>query len=161
MPVITEVKEAARDVPLAVFSAITHSKGPGAAAILETLAAALNTVDPDTAAIFAEFTEVGLGNTRARQIWRELMTTLSYFFQSEAAQQVREEGREEGLEEGREEGRAEAQAAAVLMVLERRGLAVSPATRARITACTDLATLTDWLDRAWSADAAAELFIHP
>ncbi|WP_371791943.1 hypothetical protein OG285_21580 [Streptomyces sp. NBC_01471] len=107
--------------------------------------------------IFAEFTEVGLGNTRARQIWRELMTTLSYFFQSEAAQQVREEGREEGLQEGR----AEAQAGAVLMVLERRGLAVSPATRARITACTDLATLTDWLDRAWSVGAAAELFLHP
>ncbi|MET9534299.1 hypothetical protein ABZY02_27670 [Streptomyces sp. NPDC006649] len=107
--------------------------------------------------IFAEFTEVGLGNTRARQIWRELMTTLSYFFQSEAAQQVREEG----LEEGREEGRAEAQAGAVLMVLERRGPAVSPATRARITACTDLATLTDWLDRAWSVGAADELFLHP
>ncbi|WP_329166338.1 hypothetical protein OG709_14005 [Streptomyces sp. NBC_01267] len=81
------------------------------------------------------------------------MTTLSYFFQSEAAQQVREEGREEG--------RAEAQAGAVLMVLERRGVAVPPEVRDRVNRCTNLPTLAAWLDRAWSVASAGELFAQP
>ncbi|WP_328377321.1 hypothetical protein OHB13_14085 [Streptomyces sp. NBC_00440] len=47
------------------------------------------------------------------------------------------------------------------MVLERRGLAVSPAARARVTACTDLTTLAGRLDRAWTAGVADELFTRP
>lgn len=43
VPVITDEREAVRDVPLAVLSARTHGRGRNAAAILESPAAALQT----------------------------------------------------------------------------------------------------------------------
>ena len=45
VPLIAGEAEAKRDVFLAAFSAMTHGKGPGAAAILKPLAAALETTD--------------------------------------------------------------------------------------------------------------------
>ncbi|HEY9441492.1 MAG TPA: hypothetical protein VIS29_23190 [Streptomyces sp.] len=148
VPVIEDAEEAAQDVPLAVFSAITHGKR--VAGILKALAAALDTVDPDTAAIFAEFTEAGLGDTQAREIWRDLMTTLSHFYRSEAAQQVRAEGREEG--------RAEAEAASVLRTLKWRGIEVPDAVRERVVSCADLNLLSAWAERAYEVAGAEELF---
>lgn len=54
VPVIADEREAERDVSLAVLSAMTHGRGPHAAAILEPLAAALRTVDADSAAAFVQ-----------------------------------------------------------------------------------------------------------
>lgn len=56
------------------------------------------------------------------------------------------------------EGKAQGEAKGVLRVLEVRGLPVSVEARARITACTDLDLLNDWLDRAGSVESAEELF---
>ncbi|MCI3276145.1 hypothetical protein [Streptomyces cylindrosporus] len=56
------------------------------------------------------------------------------------------------------EGKAEGEAKGVLRVLEVRGLAVGDDVRARITACTDLDRLNDWLDRAGIVQSAEELF---
>jgi hypothetical protein len=56
------------------------------------------------------------------------------------------------------EGKAAALAAAVLRVLERRGLAVTDADRARISRCDESATLERWLDLAVTAARASELF---
>jgi hypothetical protein len=72
VPVIATEGEAERDVPLAVLSAMTHGRGRQVPAVLESLAAAPRTIDPDTAAVFVHF-------------WRHPL-----------AEQVREEGREEG-----------------------------------------------------------------
>ncbi|MFD8814522.1 hypothetical protein ACFV23_24275, partial [Streptomyces sp. NPDC059627] len=52
VPVIADVREAEEDVPLAVLSAMTHGRGRQAPAILESLAAALKTIDRDSAAVF-------------------------------------------------------------------------------------------------------------
>jgi PD-(D/E)XK nuclease family transposase len=60
-------------------------------------------------------------------------------------------GRAEGETKGRAEGRAEAKTAAILAVLAARGIAVSAEARARIEACTDLATLDRWIARAATA----------
>ncbi|MFC7219203.1 hypothetical protein ACFQLX_13650 [Streptomyces polyrhachis] len=150
VPVVENERQAAQDVPLAVFSAITHSKGEAAPAILEAVAAALGTLDPDTAVIFAEYVEAGLPEGAARSRWRALMSTLGYFFRSEAAEQVREEGREQG---------AVRQAArTVLNILDHRGIEVPEAARARILGCTDIGLLELWSLRALSAPDAEALF---
>ncbi|HEY3356074.1 MAG TPA: hypothetical protein VGQ83_22670 [Polyangia bacterium] len=60
------------------------------------------------------------------------------------------------LEQSREEGRAEGKAEAILTVLALRGLPVSPAQRARIHACRDLARLERWIARAVTAASAAQ-----
>lgn len=73
--------------------------------------------------------------------------------------------RAEGFAEGFAEGKAAAltrgemagRAAAVLTVLAARGIAVSDEIRARITGCTDVATLGRWLVRAATAASAEEV----
>ena len=103
-------------------------------------------IDEGSAANLAEFTETGLGDTAGRQIWRALMATRTYPFVSQMRLQAREEGRAEG------------RAAAVVKVLERRGIEVDDASRARIMSCGDVDALDIWLDRSFVVAAASELF---
>ncbi len=162
VPVITDERQAERDVPLAVLSAMTHGRGPRAAAILESLASALRTIDPDSAAVFVQFIDSCLTDPQAKQMWRDLMTAIQYFWRHPLAEQVREEGREEGmeqgLEQGLEQGRTEAKAEMVLHILEWRGIPVPDAVRERVNACTDLDRLEVWAQRAVHATDATELF---
>jgi hypothetical protein len=59
------------------------------------------------------------------------------------------------LSESEEKGRREGKADAILKVLERRGLKVSPALRATLAASTDPEELDRWFDRAFSVKTAA------
>ncbi|MER6942393.1 hypothetical protein ABT294_00085 [Nonomuraea sp. NPDC000554] len=142
VPAIIEKAEASADVVLTVFSALIHGRSPKAGDILEVLATALDTIDTDTAGFFTEFTEVGLGNTAARKLWRGLMSTKTYRYQSEYAQQLRAEG----------------EAASVLRVLERRGVPIDNSVRERIMSCSDTELLFTWLDRAIIVQSADKLF---
>ncbi|MEI5522661.1 hypothetical protein WB401_16235 [Streptomyces brasiliscabiei] len=150
VPVIANEAEVARDVTLAVFSAITHGKGRDAAAILEPLAAVLRTVNPDTAAVFAELVESGLVDGQAKKMWKELMMPVNYFFKNPVAVKLREEGRvEERIAE---------RIAGVLRTLDRRHIDVPDAVRQRVRACTDPDLLQVWVDRAYDVTEAGELF---
>lgn len=150
VPVIKNEQEAERDVPLAVLSAMTHGRGKRAAAILEPLAAALRTMDAESAAVFVAFVDSCLIDNRAKEIWRDLMAAIHYFFRHPVAEQVREEGREEG--------RVEDRAAMTLRILQWRGIPVSDAVRERVQACTDLDQLERWAQRAVHATRAEDLF---
>lgn len=158
VPVITDERQAEQDVPLAVLSAMTHGRGPRAAPILESLATALKTIDPDSAAVFVQFVDSCLADPQAKQMWRDLMTTIQYFWRHPLAEQVREEGREQGFEEGREQGRAQAKAEMVLRVLEWRGIPVPEHVSERVTLCDDPAQLELWAQRAVRATYAEDLF---
>jgi len=72
-PVVSDQREVVRDIPMAVFSAITHSKSENVDAILKVLATTLSSLDPVQGLMYAELVEAGLGNTTAREIWRDLM----------------------------------------------------------------------------------------
>jgi hypothetical protein len=65
---------------------------------------------------------------------------------------------EAALQQGREEGRLAQARATLRRVLERRGLAISDAISARIDACTDIARLDAWHDRAMDVKSAHEVF---
>jgi hypothetical protein len=146
VPVIVDEREAERDVPLAVLSAMTHGRGPQAAAILENLATALRTIDPDSAAVFVQFVDSCLADRQAQQMWRDLMTAIQYFWRHPLAEQVRDEGRAEGW------------SAAILRTLQRRQIDVPDGVRERILASTDLDELGTWLDRAQEVTDAVDLF---
>ncbi|MFF3819527.1 hypothetical protein ACFYYD_23510 [Streptomyces bluensis] len=158
VPVIADEREAERDVPLAVLSAMTHGRGPRAAAILEPLAAALRTIDTDSAAVFVQFVDSCLADPQAQQMWRDLMTAMQYFWRHPLAEQVREEGREKGREEGREEGRAQERAATILRNLQWRGIDVPDSVRERVLSSTDMEELGSWLDRSYQVTDARKLF---
>ncbi|MFE3069120.1 hypothetical protein [Streptomyces sp. NPDC059247] len=61
-------------------------------------------------------------------------------------------------EEIRDEGRAQGSAAAILTVLEQRGLTVTDAVRERVEHCDDPDTLHRWLVRAVTATTTEEVF---
>ena len=73
-------------------------------------------------------------------------------------EQLFAQGKKEGLEKGLEKGRVQERAAAVLCVLQDRGVAVSEATQARILACADMDLLGQWLHRPQALDNEAHRF---
>ncbi|WP_018545267.1 hypothetical protein [Streptomyces sp. LaPpAH-108] len=150
VPVISDERQAERDVPLAVLSAMTHGRGPQSAAILKSLASALRTIDPENAAVFVQFVDSCLADPQAKQMWRDLMTAIQYFWRHPLAEQVREEGREEG--------RVESQRELIIRALECRALSVPDDIRARVNTCEDPDQLDTWFQRAVHATNAADLF---
>ncbi|WP_421106347.1 hypothetical protein [Streptomyces sp. NEAU-S77] len=141
-PVVTDEREVVRDIPIAVFSAITHSKSENADAILKVLATTLSRLGPVQGMMYAELVEAGLGNTPAREIWRDLMPVLMNFFRSQQVQHAF----------------AEVRADALLRVLKARGLEVTDETRERIESCKDMDVLGTWLDRAGTVSCVKDLF---
>jgi predicted transposase/invertase (TIGR01784 family) len=66
--------------------------------------------------------------------------------------------RQEGKAEGKAQGEAAGKAKSILLFLEARGLAVSPAQRARILGCSDAHALELWVKRAATAASVDELW---
>ncbi|WP_079665039.1 hypothetical protein [Streptomyces sp. 3214.6] len=160
LPAITDPDEAARDLPLAVFSALAHAKDPALPAILAALATALTGAHDKTAEDWAEYTEIGLGDARARRLWRQLMN-LPPASRFPGSGTLIEETRLQGRAEGEAKGRAEGRAEDILRILGLRGVDVPEDARERITSCTDLDTLGTWFDRALTAVNTDELFEGP
>ncbi|MEV5813987.1 hypothetical protein [Streptomyces mutabilis] len=104
--------------------------------------------------MFGQLIESCLADSRAKEIWRDLMSEIRYFFNNPVAEKVREEGRVEGREEGRVEDRAEM----TLRILEWRDVPVTDAVRERVLACSDLNQLEAWARRAMTAERAEDLF---
>ncbi|ARX83527.1 hypothetical protein SMD44_02949 [Streptomyces alboflavus] len=100
--------------------------------------------------MFAQLVESGLVDPQAKEIWRDLMAPVNYFFRHEVAEKVREQGREEGVERER--------AAMVLRILTWREIEVPESVRERVAACTDLEQLNVWAERAMRVADAAGLF---
>lgn len=66
--------------------------------------------------------------------------------------------RSEYAEMLRTEGEAAAMARRLLWLLDGRGVEVPDDVRERVTACTDIAVLETWIDRAVHADRLSEVF---
>jgi hypothetical protein len=150
LPVITDARTVSKNLALAALSALAHARSAECDAILEAIGRALQELletDRETAGYFFEFLEITLGDTPAGRKWKEIMSFVSYF-----------PGRGTVRETAYLEGEAKGEAKGVLRVLEVRGLAISDEVRSRITACTDLDRLNDWLDRAGNVESAEELF---
>ncbi|RZB14647.1 hypothetical protein StrepF001_36580 [Streptomyces sp. F001] len=156
LPAITDPDVAAHDIPLSVFSALTHAKDPALPAILDALATALANTGGETAQNWAEYTEIGLGDAQTRAFWRHLMATYTPRFPGRGT--IIEESINKGMAEGKAKGRAEGRAEDILRILQLRGIDIPEAARERITSCTDLDTLGTWFDRALTAASAEELF---
>ncbi|WP_372500249.1 hypothetical protein [Streptomyces panaciradicis] len=97
-----------------------------------------------------QFVDSCLADPQAKQMWRDLMTAIQYFWRHPLAEQVREEGREQGRIEERRE--------AILRTLEWRGIPVPDSVRERVEECTNLARLETWAQRALHVTEPTELF---
>jgi hypothetical protein len=142
-----------------MLSALAHARSRDADAILDAINRALLEVqkaDPETADYFYEFLDVNLAGSPAGEKWKDIMSSFVTYFPGRGT--VRETAYLQGKAEGKAEGEAAGEAKGILRVLEVRGLAVSHAVRERITTCTDLDRLNDWLDRAGTVTRAEDLF---
>jgi hypothetical protein len=146
VPLITNAVEAERDIPLATLSAITHAWDIDVDLVLKPLATALQSVDEETAQIFAELTELGLGNAPAATKWSKMMAMDTSFFRSRTSNLFRDEGRVDAI------------AKSILVVLEARGLEVADEVRARVEECTDLDLLREWVKRSVTVERAEQIF---
>lgn len=168
VPPVRTTEQAASDVVLAVFSAITHRKSDHIDRILYALAHALDSISPETGRELAELTAVGLSESAGQQIWRELMATRfktrTFFddWRDEARAEVRAEARAEvraeALAEGESMGEAKGEANALLAVLAARGIDVPDDAHARITSCTDVEQISTWVRNAVTASSIDEVF---
>ena len=163
LPTITSPREAGKNLALATLAAMTHSKDRNLDAILEALASALGSADEESADYFFELLEIGLGNTPARENWRNLMAVGTYFpgrgtLKEETYLKAKAEGMAEGKAEGKAEAQAEERARSIISVLEARQIPTLADQRQRITECTDLDILDLWLRRAITATEAEDLF---
>ncbi|MDN0200446.1 hypothetical protein [Streptomyces sp. S.PNR 29] len=183
LPVITDVRTAAEKPAMAAFAALAHANGPDIDAILDALGRALSSMDWNAAAYFSQFLDSSLGNTPAGDKWRDILTFVNYFpGRGTVLEKAYREGETKGvaigeakglakgeamglakgeamgLAKGEAMGLAKGEAKGILRVLEVRGLPVSDEVRERITTCTDLDRLNDWLDRAGTVTQAEHLF---
>ncbi len=159
VPPITDPEAAGRDLALAAFSALVHSKEPDAPAILDALARALGVAEDDALNYYSSMLEIGLGNTPAGDTWRKLMQNGTYFpGRGTLIEETFLKGRAEGEEVGKAEGKAEGLANGVLRILGHRGIEVPDDARERILACRDSVLLEHWFDEALSIESVDELF---
>jgi len=165
IPVILDEQVAREDPELAVLSAMAHGHEEVGASLAHTVLAAVAGLDAERVRLYVDLAMASLSEA-ARTALEALMQRGTYEYQSEFARKYvaqgreegREEGRQEGRQEGREEGLHEGERAALLEVLDARGLQVDEPTRQRILACTELSQLKLWLRKAVSVQAAQELF---
>jgi hypothetical protein len=160
VPVVRDVAAAVRDPELAVLSAMAHGGGePGVAVeiALAALAAAAG-LDEDRALLYSDLVRVSLGEA-ARAAFEDLMANGNYEYQSEFAKTHEAIGMAKGQAIGEARGEAIGEAAAVLKILGARSISVTEAQRARVLACTDLATLDRFIARAVVVTTADDLFV--
>jgi hypothetical protein len=155
IPVLTDEQAARQDPELAVLSAMAHGQEEVGQAIAQAVLAAVVGLEAERVRLYVDLALSSL-NDVARDALEALMRSGNYEYQSEFARKYVALGREEGLQEGLQKG----ETAALLEVLDARGLVVDAAARERIVACTELAQLKRWLRKAVTVHSVQELFEH-
>jgi hypothetical protein len=150
IPIITDVDFASREPHLAVLSAMAHGRDKDVATAVAVAAAAAAGVaglpEPLRLLCFA-LIESSLGDAARKSF--EMLPQGQRFFS---------ETQRRSFSEGEKKGKAEGEAQALLRVLDRRGLSISAEQRERVLACSELAALEAWLDRAVTAESTEEVF---
>jgi hypothetical protein len=126
-------------------------------AVPEAIAEGFRQLPPDRAAQYHEHA-YNLSPLAVQRILEQLMTSDNWPVYSPFAKEHFSRGKEEGEREGTKGGRREEAGEDILLVLKARGLDVSEAERDRITGCTDLRRLKEWIKRAVTVERAADLF---
>ena len=165
IPKIVDAREAARDPQLAALSVLAHGKGDPhvAAKIAVALYVVLKAFPDPERGVYLSVIENALSDDAREEFYRMMPEAPKYF--SETLRQSWEhdvaageaKGEAKGRAEGEAKGRAKGKAEALLRILAQRRLSVSEDQQQRILACTDLATLDGWLDRALRVASVDEL----
>jgi hypothetical protein len=152
IPQVTDRDRALREPQLAVLSVLAHGGGDVETAV-SIGRAAVNAVLPlpeEQRLLYSILIEQALSEAARKAL--EMEPQIEKFF-SEAHRRSYDRGKAEGEAKGKAEGEGKA----LMMILKRRGMAITDEQERQISACTDLATLERWLDRALSVASVEEL----
>jgi hypothetical protein len=163
MPMVTSRRQAARQPELALLSVMAHGRGDPEQALRIAHAAfagarqAANArrLDEEAAVVYSMAIREALGPA-ARKAF-EMYPDIERFFDSATRQKIHK-ARAEGEAKGEAKSARQTKREAILAVLQARGLSVSDRQRARIAACTNVATLDAWLRRAATAPSTTAVF---
>jgi hypothetical protein len=149
IPVITDPEDMAADPARATLVVGYHGAEPGVALAFAEGMALLGEAG-------YAYTDIGysLSPLQVQRLLEEIMSTGTIPLNTPWAKKAYAEGSEKGLADGVAKGEAKA----VLTILETRRLDVTTADRDRISSCTDLAQLQDWVRRAVTAKTTSDLF---
>jgi hypothetical protein len=143
-PPITDPEEAKRSLVRTFLSGLVHASESVAADIGLALVAALD-ASPD---------DVGI------HYWDTLLAVVGGAIRSTLEMKMKDwKPRSEWGKRLLANAQAEGRAASIVELLEVRGIPVDPPLRQRITACSDLDLLSQWLRRAATATVAEEVFV--
>jgi hypothetical protein len=141
IPVITDEQAACRAPELAVLSAMAHGHEEVGQAIAQAVLTAVAGLEAGRVRLYIDLALSSLDDV-ARNALETLMQTGNYQYQSEFARKYVAQG----------------EAAALLEVLDARGIEVDEAARQRLLACTDFSQLKGWLRKAVTVTSVEELF---
>lgn len=141
-----------------------HAPGlDNASPYLVIFAACVRVLDMETE-VGARQVLAAIRDTRASDADRKGLTTIILKSASDAARQILRdmmtmtEWKDDFIESYVNVGLEQAKAEYVLKALDKRGLDLTVEQRAQISACTDIAKLDRWFDRALTAATAADVF---
>jgi len=145
IPQMTDREQALREPRMAVLSVLAHGGGDVETAVSIGLAAvhAVLPLPPEQRLLYSMLIERALSEAARKAM--EMEPQVEKFFS---------EAHRRSYDRGKAEGKAEA----LLMVLRRRGVAVTNDQQQHITACTDIVALDRWMDRSFSVTSVDELF---
>ncbi len=147
IPWVTDAAAAKANPELALLSAAAHCGDEKAAAILDALPMALAELPRDMLPGYLAMLYALLAPALRKRL--EVLMTTASFADVELPPFI-----QKIVDKGRVEGRVEDRAAAILELMELRGLSVTDTVRAEVLGCHDLPTLEHWFRRAATMKSA-------
>ncbi|GAA2069783.1 hypothetical protein [Actinomadura alba] len=148
VPVILNSDQATDPLDV-VVSAFVHGAGPAGEKVFTTLLDMMEQVEAVRGQTYLD-NVLAVQPEPARRLLEILMTARTREYKSDFFRRA--------YGEGKAEGKAEGEAKAILEVLAARDLTLSEEARVRITSCTDLDQLENWIRRVATVESVEDLF---
>ncbi|MFO0591806.1 MAG: hypothetical protein U0441_29935 [Polyangiaceae bacterium] len=162
VPEVTDLAAAKADPELTLLSALAHGNGPHGLAVLGAAVQALLQLEPRRGAVYFRVLHDILRDPMKRALEKQAMEQMSQpGYKDQLPPFLREifdQGEVEGEEKGKLEGKLEGKREALLLLMSRLGLRLSPEDQARIAGCTEEQTIERWFTNALGAKSMADVF---
>jgi hypothetical protein len=149
VPQVTDPDRASREPQLAVLSAVAHGGGDVEVAVSvgRTAVNAVLLLPEEQRMLYSALIEKALSEAARKALAME--PQIEKFFS---------DAHRRSYDRGKAKGEVEGEVKALMMILKRRGIAMTDEQQQQIVACADVAILDRWLERALSVTSVDELF---
>jgi hypothetical protein len=152
IPKITDAALAAREPELAVLSTLVHASRltPDARLVASAVFRGLSELPEDQQLLYSRMVRNALSAALRKEL--EQMVDIRKYLDATERRNY-----DKAMAKGKAEGEAKGKAEALLKVLTKRGMPITPHQHRHISECTDQSRLDRWLDRALTVGSVDEL----